>query len=291
MTFAKHFAGPGMLQAEPPHSPAISTGDDLPLEPLRVEIALRLTAHRGTPQHFLGWMASLAHIGPGQQHALFGWLAREASLAQLIWVLEHESVAEANFSIALAAVLPSLPTMASRGSMRASRSITASDMTHTRLRLRLLRELEQMPDGAPIGSPCATLPSALAELMRGLSLNSRYAYHTVGAIAALDLGVPHRIRQVVQGLRRFGVRPLVRGDRRALPTGEDMPKSNEWLHAVVAPLVTADSACMQAIAEGALMSMLSGERSFDRYAKALQPEQFDPPVRHGARAATTGVPA
>lgn len=67
------------------------------LETLRAEVAPMMMKHANGGDYFIGWFESLAHIGPGQQHPLFDWLAENATLPQMLWFLAQEAEGEAGF--------------------------------------------------------------------------------------------------------------------------------------------------------------------------------------------------
>jgi hypothetical protein len=50
----------------------------------------------------------------------------------------------------------------------------------------------------------------------------------------------------------------------------DVSHSRAWNREVIRPLVEADPACGQFIAEGALMRLVCGERCFERYTAELR---------------------
>jgi hypothetical protein len=101
-----------------------------------------------------------------------------------------------------------------------------------------------------------------------LALDRRYAYHSVGALGAIELTAPTRVGFVDRGLERLGVSKQARRYF-SLHATLDLQHSAAWNREVLAPLVAADARCARAIAEGALMRLRAGARCFARYRAAL----------------------
>ena len=72
------------------------------LEALRGEVAFLLPDPALDTEGFITWFESLIETGPGQQHALFDWLAEHASRHQLRLFLTQEAAGEAGFEDLLA---------------------------------------------------------------------------------------------------------------------------------------------------------------------------------------------
>jgi hypothetical protein len=105
---------------------------------------------------------------------------------------------------------------------------------------------------------------ALANLMVGLAINRRYAYHSVGALGVIEMTAPGRVSQVNEGLKRLDVSTSARMYFQ-LHAGLDVQHSQAWNQEVIFPLVEDNPAAGSAIAEGALMRLASGARCFRRY--------------------------
>lgn len=118
---------------------------------------------------------------------------------------------------------------------------------------------------------------ALANLMAGLACNRRYAYHSVGALGAVELTAPTRVNRVDRGLRRLGASPRARSYF-SLHASIDLVHSRGWNAEVIRPLVADRPELRIAIAEGALMRLKAGARCFERYRKALMPAQTQSPA-------------
>ena len=79
------------------------------LEALRLQVAPLPPLQHGNTDNFINWFESLAAVGPGQQHTLFGWLAQSATLEQMRWFLTQEVAGEAGFDDLLAYTQVKLP--------------------------------------------------------------------------------------------------------------------------------------------------------------------------------------
>jgi hypothetical protein len=109
---------------------------------------------------------------------------------------------------------------------------------------------------------------ALANTMMGLASNRRYAYHSVGALGAIEQTAPSRAALVAQGLKRLGVATENRHyfDLHAVL---DVKHAAAWNAEAIHPLVAADPALALPIAEGALMRLECGAACFRRYRRAF----------------------
>src|SRR5438270_346349 len=126
----------------------------------------------------------------------------------------------------------------------------------------------------PDGSPALLDAARLRRLEAGFvafALDRRYAYHSVGALGAVELTAPGRVAQVDRGLARLGVpRPARRYF--TLHATLDLKHSEAWNREVLRPLVASEPRAASAIAEGALMRLRAGERCFERYRRELRSE-------------------
>ena len=113
---------------------------------------------------------------------------------------------------------------------------------------------------------------ALANLLVALALDRRYAYHSVGALGAIELTAPARVAQVDAGLSRLGV-PKAARRYFTLHATLDLKHSEAWDREVLRSLVGQEPRAAQAIAEGALMRLQAGARCFERYRKELGIEE------------------
>ena len=216
---------------------------------------------------FIAWFEALKENGPGQNDALFPWLARSASMAQMKWFLTQEVAGEAGFE-----------------------DLTA--LTQVRLSRRAKLELarnywDEMGRGKPKGMHGPLLETlatrlglepkvettvweslALANTMAGLAANRRYAYHSVGALGVIEMTAPTRAAAVAAGLKRLGV-PTSDRHYFDLHSILDVKHSLAWNAEALHPLVTENPDVATAIAEGALMRLECGRRCFERYRREL----------------------
>lgn len=105
---------------------------------------------------------------------------------------------------------------------------------------------------------------ALANLMVGLASNRRYAYHSVGALGAVELTAPTRTAYVAEGLKRLNVskQGFIYF---SLHSTVDIKHSLDWNNEVISSLVKQDPGLAPFIAEGALMRLKAGARCFECY--------------------------
>lgn len=216
---------------------------------------------------FVRWFESLREIGPGQGDPLFPWLAETASLAQMKWFLAQEVAGEAGFDdlVALTQVkMPQQPKLElarnywdemGRGRPAAMHGPLLADLARA---LNVRAEAESTVWEA----------LALANLLVALALDRRYAYHSVGALGAIELTAPGRVAQVDRGLARLGV-PKAARRYFTLHATLDLQHSAAWNREVLRPLVAQEPRVAQAIAEGALMRLRAGARCFARYRREL----------------------
>jgi hypothetical protein len=109
---------------------------------------------------------------------------------------------------------------------------------------------------------------ALGNIMMGLAANRRYAYHSLGALGAIELTAPSRATCVNAGLKRLAIAPTAR-HYFALHSTLDIKHSQAWNAEVLWPVVAAEPHVAHAIAEGALLRLHAGQRCFERYRREL----------------------
>ena len=241
------------------------------VESERAAVAARAMEAPRTPDAFVRWFEELRETGPGQGDPLFPWLAQTASLAEMKWFLAQEVAGEAGFDDLLALTQVKMPVQAKlelarnywdemgRGRPSAMHGPLLSD---------LARALGVNAD--PEKTVWESL--ALANLMVALALDRRYAYHSIGALGAIELTAPGRVAQVDRGLARLGV-PKAARRYFTLHATLDLKHSEAWNREVLRSLVAREPRAAQAIAEGALMRLRAGARCFDRYRRELQPSE------------------
>ena len=237
------------------------------MEELRAEVAAEAAAAPTQVDDFIVWFENLQQDGPGQSDPLFPWLAGEAGLDQMRWFLEQEAAGEAGFEDLVAYTQVKLPAAAKlelarnywdemgRGNPKGM---------HGPMLDRLIERLELEP-----AIERTVWPSlALANAMTAMATSRRYAWHSIGALGAIELTAPGRAACVAQGLRRLGFNGAERRyfDLHAVL---DVKHSAEWNREAVRPRVEEDPRRATAIAEGALIRLNCGERCFERYRTEL----------------------
>jgi len=237
------------------------------LEELRAEIADAAAEAPDDPDGFIFWFEELEASGPGQHDPLFPWLAEEASVEEMRWFLEQEAAGEAGFEDLTAMTQVKLPA---RAKLELARNYW-DEMgrgnpkgMHGPMLDALVEALELKPE---IEGTCWE-SLALANAMTAMATSRRYAWHSVGALGAIELTAPARAACVAKGLRRLGFPGKVRHyfDLHAVL---DVKHSEEWNKEALRPLVEEDPARARAIAEGALIRLQCGERCFTRYREHL----------------------
>lgn len=242
------------------------------LEALRGEIAPLLPDPAFDTQRFITWFEALVDTGPGQQHALFDWLAEHATRHQLRQFLAQEAAGEAGFEDLLAYTQVKLPEQAK---LECARNFW-DEMGHGRpaamhgpMLARVVSDLDLHP------AIDATVWESLAlnNTMVGLATTRRYAYQSIGALGAIELTAPERARKVALGMQRLGLDGRTRAYFE-LHAVLDVAHARSWIAEVIRPLIEATPACAPFIAEGALMRLMCGERCYARYQLEFQTTQF-----------------
>lgn len=237
-----------------------------------VEAQRRLVAERASQAPteaaaFVRWFEELKENGPGQGDPLFPYLARAASQQEMIWFLEQEVAGEAGFDDLVALTQVRLPTCAklemARNYWDEMGQGHESGM-HGPMLERLASDLSLRRGTAHV----VVESLALGNLMVALAANRRYAYHSIGALGAIELTAPGRAAQVNAGLKRLGLSGSSR-QYFALHSTLDVKHSEAWNREVLYPLVAQEPKVARAIAEGALMRLQAGANCFERYRKTL----------------------
>lgn len=237
------------------------------LEAFRAQVAARAAEAPTDADGFVAWFEELDRSGPGQGDPLFPWLAEEATMDEMRWFLQQEVAGEAGFDDLCALTQVRMPEPAKleiarnywdemgRGNPKGMHGPMLEVLSH---RLNLEPRVETT----------VWESLALANTMAGLAANRRYAYHSVGAMGAIEQTAPGRAALVGKGLKRLGV-PA--GDRHYfdLHAVLDIKHSEAWNAEAIHPLVAANPAVAPAIAEGALMRLECGAACFRRYRREL----------------------
>ena len=252
------------------------------LEEERAAVTRAAAGAPSDPEAFVRWFESLRERGPGQGDPLFPWLATRASMGEMRWFLQQEVAGEAGFDDLVALTQVRMPVQAKLELARNywdEMGRGREPAMHGPLLATLAREVDAEADLD--GTVWESL--ALANLLVALALDRRYAYHSVGALGAIELTAPVRVAQVDQGLARLGVGKAARRYF-TLHATLDVQHSAAWNREVLAPLVASEPGAARAIAEGALMRLRAGARCFERYRRELwagtsQPAELP---QHGA---------
>lgn len=239
----------------------------LEVEILEKERALVAIEARRAPREknaFMTWFENLKLDGPGQNSPLFPWLATTADRARMTWFIRQEIAGEAGFEdlTALTQI-----KFGARPKLEMARNYW-DEMGRGREPGMHGPMLARVADELGIGEPDPdeALPEAVAlgNVMLGMAVHREYAYHSVGALGAVELTAPGRAALVFEGLKRLGISR--EGQRYYhLHSTLDLKHSEEWNREVLAPLLEENPDAAVAIAEGALMRLNAGARCFERY--------------------------
>jgi hypothetical protein len=233
------------------------------LEELRAESGGLAAEAPTDAEGFVEWFEALKQTGPGQGDPLFPWLAEQATKDELRWFLQQEAAGEAGFDDLTALTQVKLPT---RPKLELARNYWDE----------MGRGQEKGMHGPMLGSLVETLALepeidttvweslALANAMTAMASARRYAWHSVGALGAIELTAPDRSACVAAGLKRVG---LSGKERRyfALHAVLDVKHSADWNREAIAPAVAEDPRRATAMAEGALIRLACGARCYARY--------------------------
>jgi hypothetical protein len=233
------------------------------VEELRREVAVEAAAAPTDPDGFIAWFEALKDNGPGQGDPLFPWLAEQASKDELRWFLEQEAAGEAGFDDLVALTQVKLPT---RPKLELARNYwdEMGRGQEAGMHGPMLNSLVDTLDLAPTIEGTVWESLALANAMTAMAATRRYAWHSVGALGAIELTAPGRSACTAAGLKRVG---LSGKERRyfSLHAVLDVKHSEDWNREAIRPAVQEDPRRATAMAEGALMRLRCGERCFARY--------------------------
>jgi hypothetical protein len=237
------------------------------IEQLRGQVRARAAEAPSTPEAFVKWFEALKENGPGQGDPLFPWIERVADLEQMRWYLTQEAAGEAGFDDLTAYTQVKLPQ---RVKLELARNYW-DEMgrgnpkgMHGPMLARLIEALELSPTIE--GTVSESL--ALANAMTAMATRRDYAWHSVGALGAIELTAPERSAAVAAGLKRLGVSAKAR-TYFDLHATLDVKHSAAWNAEAIAPAVAEDPRRARAIAEGALIRLTCGARCFERYRRIL----------------------
>lgn len=237
------------------------------LEELRAAVIDEAAQAPTDPDGFIAWFEALKHDGPGQGDPLFPWIAEQASKDELRWFLEQEAAGEAGFDDLVAMTQVKLPT---RPKLELARNYwdEMGRGQEAGMHGPMLNSLVDTLDLHPTIEGTVWESLALANAMSAMASARRYAWHSVGALGAIELTAPGRSVATVAGLKRVG---LSGKERRyfALHAVLDVKHSEDWNREALRPAVEEDPRRATAIAEGALIRLECGKRCFERYRMQL----------------------
>jgi pyrroloquinoline quinone (PQQ) biosynthesis protein C len=221
------------------------------------------------PAGFVEWFLELKASGPGQFDPFFDYLAEQASRAELQYFIKQEFCGEIGFEdlIALTQVrFPERPKLELARNFWDEQGRGRAEDLHGPMFVAMARELgvENTPDTELLWETLA-----LANLLTALACNRRYAWHSLGALAVVELTSPTRASRVAQGLARVGLSE--RGCRYfRLHTTVDVEHSQAMMAEVFIPLLEMTPDLARPLAEGAMLRLNAGLRLIQRYRAQLK---------------------
>lgn len=237
------------------------------LEELRAQVIDEAAAAPTDPDGFMAWFEALEHSGPGQGDPLFPWLRDSADIDQFRWFFEQEAAGEAGFDDLVAMTQVKLPV---RPKLELARNYW-DEMGHGTfegMHGPMLDALVETLKVDPSIERTVWESLCLANAMTAMATTRRYAWHSVGALGAIELTAPGRSAMVAQGLKRLGFSGK---ERRYFSVHAvlDIKHSAAWNKEAIRPAVEEDPARATAIAEGALIRLNCGARCFEAYRSVL----------------------
>jgi hypothetical protein len=243
------------------------------LESERHAIAAQAAEAPQEAKTFVAWFEALREHGPGQYDPLFDFLAERASVEQVRWFVQQEVAGEAGFDdlVALTQLrLPDRPKLELARNYWDEMGRGKENGMHGPMLARLADALD-----AHANDPARLVWESLAlgNLLAGLAVNRRYAWHSLGALGVVELTAPTRAVKVVEALERVGLE----GEAVfyfKLHSTIDVVHWNGWRDEALIPVIAARPDLMAHLAEGALMRLAAGARTFERYRRefGLSPE-------------------
>ena len=237
------------------------------LEELRAEVRDEAAEVPTDVEGFIAWFEELKQVGPGQGDPLFPWLAEEASIDELRWFFEQEAAGEAGFDDLVAMTQVKLPVLPK---LELARNYW-DEMGHGTFKGMhgpMLDALVETLKVDPVIEKTVWESLCLANAMTAMASTRRYAWHSVGALGAIELTAPGRSAMVAEGLKRLGFSGK---ERRYFSVHAvlDIKHSEDWNREAIRPAVAEDPRRATAMAEGALIRLRCGARCFDAYRARL----------------------
>jgi hypothetical protein len=238
------------------------------LESEQRKVAARAALAPTDAAGFVAWFEELRQSGPGQWDPLFDFLATQASFEQVRWFVKQEVAGEAGFEdlVALTQIkAPERPKLEMARNYWDEMGRGKPAGMHGPLLTNLARALclEDTPDRELVWEALA-----MGNMMVGLAAERQYAYHSMGALGVIELTAPTRARKVADALERIGLSGKATHYFRLHAT-VDIGHSRDWNAEILGPIIESQPAVAVHVAEGALMRLNAGARTFDRYRAVL----------------------
>ena len=237
------------------------------VEQERQHVQQYLTHMPKEAEDFMAWFANLKDEAPGQGDALFPWLATKANIEQMRWFLQQEAAGEAGFDDLVAMTQVKLPPQAKLEMARNYWDEMGRGHLNSMHGLMLESTVKDL-NLKPSIEDTVWESLALANLMSAMAVNRRYAYQSIGALGAVEMTAPTRVGYVNEGLKRLNVDFETRKYFQ-LHASLDIKHSEAWNREVIYSLVKANPQTAKPIAEGALMRLCCGAKSYDKYKSVL----------------------
>jgi hypothetical protein len=212
---------------------------------------------------FMHWFEHLKEEAPGQNDALFPWLANKATMQQMCWFLRQEAAGEAGFDDLVAMTQLKLPAQAKLEMARNYWDEMGRGHQNSMHGLMLDKTVKDLNLNPSIEDTIWESLS-LANLMLAMAMNRRYVYQSIGALGAVEMTAPARVAHVNAGLKRLDVDFETRKYFQLHAT-LDIKHSEAWNAEVIYSLVKANPQVAKPIAEGALMRLNCGARTYEKY--------------------------
>ncbi|AQR74133.1 iron-containing redox enzyme family protein [Sphingomonas sp. LM7] len=237
------------------------------LEELRAEVIDEAAAAPTDVEGFIEWFEELKNSAPGQGDPLFPWLAEQATIDEFRWFFEQEAAGEAGFDDLVAMTQVKLPV---RPKLELARNYW-DEMGHGTskgMHGPMLDALVETLQVNPVIENTVWESLALANAMTAMATNRRYAWHSVGALGAIELTAPGRSQATADGLKRLGFSGK---ERRYFSVHAvlDIKHSIDWNREAIRPAVEEDPRRATAMAQGALIRLKCGARCFEAYRARL----------------------
>ena len=149
---------------------------------------------------FMLWFENLKEEAPGQDDALFPWLATKATMEQMCWFLQQEAAGEAGFEDLVAMTQVKLPPQAKLEMARNYWDEMGRGHINSMHGLMLASTVKDL-NLTPSIEDTVWESLALANLMLAMAMNRRYAYQSIGALGAVEMTAPTRVGYVNEGLK------------------------------------------------------------------------------------------